>query len=251
MSLTRQTQKVFGSNANANQLAVFGSMKTGTPVYSTNLATLQSTAYTQGWSEALLSDKAPYMEEMNAVQYGFSYQIAYMLQEGAFAYDANTTYSSTSIVKSFEDGKMYFYHSLIDNNTGHSLSDPTYWEKISFASQSDLNNKADIDLSNINPTQTAINTIVGWGMPDYTGGISVSSSSYPYTAPSNGYFYATYYATGGGQYTCSITINNQTFAMQTQGGRDFAFMPVSAGDVISVSGSGDPSAGFFPIKGGN
>ena len=92
MSLTRQTQKVFGSNANANQLAVFGTMKTGTPVYSTNLATLQSTDYTKGWSEAILNDKAPYMEEMNAVQYGLSYQIAYMLQEGAFAYDANTTY---------------------------------------------------------------------------------------------------------------------------------------------------------------
>lgn len=146
MSLTRQTQKVFGSNANANQLAVFGSMKTGTPVYSTNLATLQSTDYTKGWSEALLNDKAPYMEEMNAVQYGLSYQIAYMLQEGAFAYDANTTYSNTSIVKAFENGKMYFYHSLVDNNIGHALSDTTYWEKISI---SDVRNIGEIVTSTI------------------------------------------------------------------------------------------------------
>lgn len=158
MSLTRQTQKVFGSNANANQLAVFGSMKTGTPVYSTNLATLQSSAYTQGWSEALLNDKAPYMEEMNAVQYGLSYQIAYMLQEGAFAYDANTTYSNTSIVKAFENGKMYFYHSLVDNNIGHALSDTTYWEKISI---SDVRNIGEIVTSTIPLVDSGLHLLDG------------------------------------------------------------------------------------------
>ena len=167
MSLTRQTQKVFGSNANANQLAVFGSMKTGTPVYSTNLATLQSTAYTQGWSEALLNDKAPYMEEMNAVQYGLSYQIAYMLQEGAFAYDANTNYSSTSIVKAFEDGKMYFYHSLIDNNTGHSLSDPTYWEKINIS-----------DTRNIGELVTSLIPLSDAGLHLLDGSVLNGSGSY-------------------------------------------------------------------------
>ena len=158
MSLTRQTQKVFGSNANANQLAVFGSMKTGTPVYSTNLATLQSTDYTKGWSEALLNDKAPYMEEMNAVQYGLSYQIAYMLQEGAFAYDANTTYSNTSIVKAFENGKMYFYHSLVDNNIGHALSDTTYWEKISI---SDVRNIGEIVTSTIPLVDSGLHPLDG------------------------------------------------------------------------------------------
>ena len=130
MSLTRQTQKVFGSNADADQLAVFGSMKTGTPVYSTNLATLQSTAYTEGWSEALLNDKAPYMEEMNAVQYGLSYQIAYLLQEGIGAYDANTNYSNTSIVKVIDSNGVSIYRSLIDENLGHSISDPDYWQLV-------------------------------------------------------------------------------------------------------------------------
>ena len=62
-TLTRQPQKVFAGNADADQLAVFGTMKTGTPVYSSNIATLQSTAYTEGWDEAILDDKAPYVEE--------------------------------------------------------------------------------------------------------------------------------------------------------------------------------------------
>lgn len=167
MSLTRQTQKVFGSNANANQLAVFGTMKTGTPVYSTNLATLQSTDYTKGWSEAILNDKAPYMEEMNAVQYGLSYQIAYMLQEGAFAYDANTTYSSTSIVKAFENGKMYFYHSLVDNNTGHALSDSVYWEKINIS-----------DTRNIGEVVTSLIPLTDAGLHLLDGSLLSGSGSY-------------------------------------------------------------------------
>ena len=158
MSLTRQTQKVFGSNADADQLAVFGTMKTGTPVYSTDLATLQSTAYTEGWSEAILDDKAPYLEEMNAVQYGLSYQIAYLLQEGVGAYDANTTYSNTSIVKVFDNGKLYFYHSLIDNNIGHSLSDGAYWEPIPI---SDTRNIGEIVTSTIPLSDAGLHLLDG------------------------------------------------------------------------------------------
>lgn len=158
MSLTRQTQKVFGSNADADQLAAFGTMKTGTPVYSTDLATLQSTAYTDGWSEAILDDKAPYLEEMNAVQYGLSYQIAYLLQEGVGAYDANTTYSNTSIVKVFDNGKLYFYHSLIDNNIGHSLSDGAYWEPIPI---SDTRNIGEIVTSTIPLSDAGLHLLDG------------------------------------------------------------------------------------------
>lgn len=54
----------------------------------------------------------------------------------------------------------------------------------------DLNGKADVDLSNMNPTQTVKNTIVGWSMPssryiDLTLGASGST----YTAPANGWFF--------------------------------------------------------------
>ena len=128
--LTRQPQKVFAGAAAADQLAVFGTMKTGTPVYSSDLATLQSTAYTEGWDEAILEDKAPYLEEMNAVQYGLSYQIAYLLQEGIPAYDANTNYSATSLVKVISGNNLLLYRSLSDNNIGHALSETTYWAEV-------------------------------------------------------------------------------------------------------------------------
>ena len=128
--LTRQTQKVFAGNASVDMLAVFGTMKTGTPQYSSNIETLQSTTYSQGWSDAILDDKAPYLEEMNAVQYGLSYQLAYILQEGAFEYDAGTEYSSTSLVKVINGNKLELYHSLQDNNIGNPITNPTYWEKV-------------------------------------------------------------------------------------------------------------------------
>lgn len=128
MGLTRQTQKVFASTADADQLAAFGSMKTGTPVYSSDLSTLQTADYTEGWSEAILDDKAPYLEEMNAVQYGLSYQIAYILQQGlAIQYDAATTYMKGSIVAVISGTNVTFYKSIKDNNIGNAVTNTTYW----------------------------------------------------------------------------------------------------------------------------
>lgn len=49
----------------------------------------------------------------------------------------------------------------------------------------DLNSKADVDLSNMNASQSERNTIVNWVMPDYANGIGLSGSLY--TAPSDGF----------------------------------------------------------------
>ena len=130
--LQRKTQKVFCGNAeDAEQMAVFGSMKSGTPDYSSDVEELQSVDYTKGWSKAILSDKAPYLEEMNGVQYGLSYQSAYILQEGIPEYDAGTNYSDTSIVKSVDnDNNIVLYHSLVEDNIGNALSDEDSWQRL-------------------------------------------------------------------------------------------------------------------------
>lgn len=131
--LQRRTQKLFAGNANGDQLAVFGSMKTGTPQYSTDIEILQSAAYTEGWSEAILNDKAPYLEEMNGVQYGLSYQTAYLLQEGLPEYDDGTNYSNTAIVKSTDNnGDLIFFHSLKAENLGNPLTDTESWARLYF-----------------------------------------------------------------------------------------------------------------------
>lgn len=129
--LLRKTQKVFASQADADQIAVFGSMKTGTPDYSSDIEELQSAEYLQGWSDAILGDKAPYLEEMNGVQYGLSYQTAYMLQEGIPEYDANTNYSDTAVLKAVDaNNNIILYHSLKADNLGNPLSDATSWQRL-------------------------------------------------------------------------------------------------------------------------
>lgn len=139
--IQRKTQKIFCGNADNDQLAVFGSMATGTPVYTNDIEQLQNNvAYLQGWEAATLEDKAPFMEEMNGLQYGLSKQIAYTLQEGIPEYDANTTYYIGSIVKLISEGKPKLYSSLVDNNIGNSLSDESFWEELFFGG-GDINDK--------------------------------------------------------------------------------------------------------------
>lgn len=132
--IQRKTQKVFCNSADSDQLAVFGSMSTGTPVYSSDVEELQSNeAFDLGWDAATLEDKAPFMEEMNGVQYGLTYQIAYGLQEGIPEYDSATTYYIGSICKVLEDGKPILYTSLTDDNIGNDpVNDSTNWERLSF-----------------------------------------------------------------------------------------------------------------------
>ena len=132
--IERKTQKVFAGQANSDELAVFGSMKTGTPVYTNDIEQLQSNeAYTQGWQDALVADKAPFLEEMNGIQYGLSKQIAYTLQEGWAEYDAGTTYYKGSVVKSLnEESIPVVYYSITDDNTGNPLTDNTNWAVLEF-----------------------------------------------------------------------------------------------------------------------
>lgn len=124
--IERKTQKIFGGNAESDQLAVFGSMISGTPVYNDDIEALQSEAYTEGWKAAVAANEAPFMEEMNAVQYGFSKQLAYLFQQGIAEWDAGTTY----YLNSFCQVGGVIYKSMQDENINHSPADDTegtYW----------------------------------------------------------------------------------------------------------------------------
>ena len=124
--IERKTQKIFAGNAATDELAVFGSMITGTPVYNDDIEALQSEAYTEGWKAAVAANEAPFMEEMNAVQYGFSKQLAYLFQQGIPEWDAGTTYYLNSFCQ--VDGVIY--KSKLDENINHSPGDDTeeiYW----------------------------------------------------------------------------------------------------------------------------
>lgn len=125
--LQRQLQKIFAGLSLEDQKAVFGSMKTGTPVYSTNVTALQSSDYEQGWQNALMQGKAPFLEEMNGVQYGLSSQIAYILQSGIPEWLNTETYYTDDFCRV---GHIIYY-SLSDNNVGNNPSTTSgFWQEI-------------------------------------------------------------------------------------------------------------------------
>ena len=123
--IIRKTQKIFANNANAGDISAMGTMKTGSPVHSTDLDVLQNNNYLLGWDSALKADKAPYLEEMNAVQYGITRQLAYLYQQGIAEWDSNTTYYTGSYVT--YNNKIYV--SKTNDNTGHAISETTYWQE--------------------------------------------------------------------------------------------------------------------------
>lgn len=134
-TLSRVTGKVFGGNAPLDEIGQFGSAKSGTPLNTQDVATIQALpAYTNGWGSAIMTSRNfPPIEEVTGVLKTISYQNCYLLQEGVPTYDVGTNYSATSIVKVINGTNLSFYVSLVDNNLGNSLSDGTKWAKASFA----------------------------------------------------------------------------------------------------------------------
>lgn len=129
----------------------------------------------------------------------------------------------------------------------------------------DLNSKADVDLSNISASQSAKNEIVSWGMPDYTNGIVISvanNSETSYTCPSKGVVIVNV-TSGGNASSAYIKINDITVGMdRSWSGNNLnvcnAYLTVNNGDVIKARSSMDGGYStdfsfikFFPMEGAN
>lgn len=126
--LTRITQPIFASTGGNDDTSVFGTMKT-TPVYTTDVAqSIGSTAFTNGWKDAVDIGYAPFLEDMNTVQKAVTYQIAYGQQEGIPEWASDTTYYKGSLAKLNTANGSQIYVSLTDNNTGNLVSNNTYWK---------------------------------------------------------------------------------------------------------------------------
>ena len=121
MSATpRKTQKVFGSSlVPAGNVAVFGSLASGAPAYSNDPAAIQSlAAFLSGLNGAVVGNRSPAIEDLNALFLLFSQQIAYLLESGLPEWDTDTTYWMNQFVR--VGGTVYV--SLSDAN---SANDPT------------------------------------------------------------------------------------------------------------------------------
>lgn len=124
--IVRKHQRIFAGDVPANNtVAEFGSLKAGTPTYSSDLDVIQSlSAWGAGWSGATINNSAPAMQDMNALFYVLSQQIAYLMQEGIAEYNVSTIYYTGSLVY---DGTGIIFKCLADNTTGVALSDTSKW----------------------------------------------------------------------------------------------------------------------------
>lgn len=123
--IPRVFQRIFGSTAGANQIAQFGSLAAGAINYTTNVSTIQSLSnYVTGWFAAVVGANSPAIEDMNALFYVGTTQLAYLFQAGVSEWDASTTYYIGSVVN---DGTGAMWVSLTDTNLNNALSTPANW----------------------------------------------------------------------------------------------------------------------------
>ena len=111
-----------------------------------------------------------------------------------------------------------------------------------------FNGKMDVSLSNMNASASAKETIVGWGIPDYTAGVSISSG---YVAVTNGMVLIV--RGGGGSYVSlyvdGIRVDGNYSNTTNEGGCMFAF--VKKGSTVTWNtGNISDTPTFFPCVGG-
>lgn len=118
--------------------------------------------------------------------------------------------------------------------------------------QEGLSGKADTNLANTTPSQTFINKSVGWGIPDYTAGVSLTANT-DITITENGVIAGEISAAVG--YYVRIYINGvlvlQVGSEQSQRCRGPFYAPVSKGDVVLIkteSNSVLTLGNFYPFR---
>lgn len=124
--LTVKAQKIFCGDVSPNNVvSVFGSNKAGSPAYSSDPDTIQSlSAWTEGWSQAVITNSAPSIQDMNSFFFVATRQLAYLLQGGIGEWNAAITYYIGSLVN---DGLGTIYKSIVDDNINNALTDATKW----------------------------------------------------------------------------------------------------------------------------
>lgn len=128
--LERVNQLIFANSSGSRETTAFGTAKNPEPTYTKDISTIMNSNYLQGWNSAVLPDKAPYMEDSNALYYMITRQLAYILRAGLPEWNAETTYYENDLVKAANSSnEVTVYKSLTNDNTGNDpSSDTTNWK---------------------------------------------------------------------------------------------------------------------------
>lgn len=129
--IERKAQKVFGGNLSpAGNIAVYGSKLAGTVAYSKNLDVIQNNSWLVGLLGSVSPSKAPYLQDLNAIFYVITTQLAYLFQAGVAEWNAETEYFAN---KSFVVYNGTIYRAKANNTN----IEPTvtanwdnYWETL-------------------------------------------------------------------------------------------------------------------------
>lgn len=127
--LSRATQSLFGSTAGANQIAEYGSYAAGSPAtYSGSTITpaiIQALPnYAEGWFGSTLGVYSPAIEDLNALDYLWGYQLTYLMQEGVPEWDSATTY----YIGNFVNSSGLLYVSITNSNLNNAVSSTANWK---------------------------------------------------------------------------------------------------------------------------
>ena len=150
--IERKIQKVFGGNLSpSGNIAVYGSKLAGAVAYSDNLDTIQNSSWLMGLLGAISPNKAPYVQDLNAIFYVFSKQLAYIFQAGVPEWNSQTEYFALKSIVRY-NGQVYI---AVANSTNQTPTNTSYWMKYG----SDEFNQAYATLTG----GYAINTVLRFG----------------------------------------------------------------------------------------
>ena len=170
----RPNGKLFGSSA--TNIGVFGSgQQNETPTTSTDPNTINGlgTHWEEGWNGAVVSQApytAPYVEDMNAVNYVNSYNSAYLLQKGIPEYSATEEYHEDSVCT--YGGEIWI---CLQDNTpaGTTPTESVYWHQ-----QTELPAMADkrILVGSVGNTATVVDTSGQGDVEASSSGLNIKSN---------------------------------------------------------------------------
>lgn len=126
--IERKVQKIFGGSLSANgNISKYGSKEEGAVEYSLDLDEIQTPRWLNGLLGAVSIDKAPYLQDLNALFYVMTKQLAYLFQAGIAEWNAETEYFAN---KSFVlyNGEVY---KAIANSVNQEPTNSSYWVMVS------------------------------------------------------------------------------------------------------------------------
>ena len=127
--LERKVQKIFAYNCDPSQMCAFGTPNpqvSKSPMFTKDVDEIQTPTWEGGWfPETLSGNIRPYAEDMNALHYALSYQIAYLMQAGIPEWNKDTPYFVDSIVR--VNGRLYI--ALEDNSDVTPVDNEGTWKE--------------------------------------------------------------------------------------------------------------------------